>query len=169
MPPLLEVLPPKKSQDAAVPRRLVYLDQNVVSDIAKMRLGRRMQTDKLHDAMDRPYDAIQLAVRDRQDAICIESMFHRTESGGLVIMAKEDRKSDAYQLFREISRFVTYYSYTLQLSPCSELLEVQTALAVANKLGLAGPERRPYNWRAVLSRDPHTPHDVDGRVVEFGG
>lgn len=167
--PLLEVLPVKKSLDPAVPRRLVYLDQNIVSNIAKMRLGRRMATDALHEATERLYVAVQSAVRDRRDAICIESMFHRTESSGLVVMASEDRRSDAYKLFHEISEFITYYSYTTHLAPCFELLEVQAVMAVAHRLGLKDVNERDYNWRAALSRDPHSSHGRDGRVVEFGG
>ncbi len=57
----------------------------------------------------------------------------------------------------------------LHLSTCGELIAVQAILAVALQLGLEGTEHRPYNWRAALSRDPHTPHEIDGRVVEFGG
>lgn len=168
MAPILETLPPKKSQDPRVPRRLVYLDQNVVTNIAKVRLGRELP-EALRDASNDLYAAIKTSVLEKQSAICVESIFHRTESSGLVTWAREDRKSDAFKLFHEISQFITYYSYTLHLSTCGELQEVQTVVAVATKLGLVGPDRRPYNWRAALSRDPHSSHERDGRVVEFGG
>ena len=161
--PVVDVLPLKRSQDATIKRRLVYLDQMVVSNMAKAALEREMAPEQ-RASLDRLRNALKVAVREKQNARLLESHFHRDESSGIVI-GRPDEQS-ARVLFAEIARFVQYYSFGLQISPRTELMEMQTLWLAARQLNLKIPPRQ-YLYRNVLSRDPQEPNE-EGPVIRIG-
>jgi hypothetical protein len=163
MPPNLDVLPVKASQDAKVKRKLVYLDQMIVTNVAKAKLGRELPAE-LRKPTSRLRDALKVAVREKQNARLVESHFHRDESSGIV--NGRPRDPDARALFDEIASFVQYYSFGLQISYGIELIEVQAVSVVAQQLGFELPPRE-YRWRAVLSCDPQGANE-EARVFKIG-
>src|SRR5689334_21675398 len=99
MPPNLDVLTLKASQDQSVKRKVIYLDQMVVTNIAKAKRGRRLPAELLPPT-NRLRDALRVSVREKQNAVLAESHFHRDESSGIVTGRPQD--ADAKALFDEI-------------------------------------------------------------------
>lgn len=161
--PNLDVLPVKASQDTTVKRKVVYLDQMVMTNIAKANLGRRLP-DELLEPTKRLRDALKAAVREKQNAVLVESHFHRDESSGIVTGRPHD--AEARALFDEIARFITYYSFGLKISPGIELIQIQAVQIVAHEHGLNTLPRK-FRWRVVLSRDPQEPNEKN--AIRIGG
>src|SRR5262245_48463023 len=86
-----EVLAPKAPQRRKS-RDVVFLDQNVVCELAKHRLGR---PSAFGSGSERLLDALDAAVVKRQVAVCVESIYHRIESEPL------DGEPDNGALFEE--------------------------------------------------------------------
>lgn len=165
----LDVLPVKASQDTSVKRKVVYLDQMVITNLAKANLGRRLP-DELLGPTTRLRDALKAAVREKQNAVLVESHFHRDESSGIVTGRPHDPEARA--LFDEIARFMTYYSFGLKISSGIELIEIQAVEIVAHEHELDTLPRE-LRWRVVLSRDPQEPNEknaikISGDLVVIG-
>lgn len=159
--PLLNTLPPKAASSDRVRRRLVYLDQNILTHLAKIDLGRDLPDD-LKAATQELREAIRISVCERQDAICVESIFHREESSGLVIAPAP--RDGAKELFHQISQFLTYNSFGLSFSGRTDLLRTQTLTAIAQDLGIE--TRAPENlWRVAFSHDPQKSNEDAGVTV----
>lgn len=161
--PALDVLPAKGSQDARVKRKLVYLDQMILTNVAKAILRRELPSE-LREPTNRLRDALKVAVRERQNARLIESHFHRDESSGIV--NGRPRDPEARALFDEIASFVQYYSFGLQISYSTELIEVQAVRLVARRLGFESPPQE-YLWRIALSLDPQEVNEA-AHVFKMG-
>jgi hypothetical protein len=115
--------------------------------------------DRGEPPTNRLRDALKVAVREKQNARLVESHFHRDESSGIV--NGRPRDPEARALFDEIASFVQYYSFGLQISSGTELMQIQAVRVVARQLGLKPPPRK-YLWRVVLSRDPQEANE-EGR------
>jgi hypothetical protein len=162
--PNLDVLPVKASQDAKVKRKLVYLDQMIVTNVAKAKLGRELPAE-LREPTNRLREALKVTVREKQNARLVESHFHRDETSGIV--NGRPRDPEARALFDEIASFVQYYSFGLQITYGIELIEIQAVRVVARQLVLE-PSPRQYLWRIVLSRDPQERNEA-ARTFKIGG
>lgn len=141
-------------------RRLVYLDQNVLSELAKLRLGRPVD-ERRRGAIAGLDEALQAAVFERQDARCIESHFHRSESSGFF---KGGARDAAEQIFLKAWELVKTLSWGLEISSFEELLISQTLVTVAARTGLCAYERGKL-WRLAFRVDPNEPNEKRGVVV----
>jgi hypothetical protein len=135
----------------------------IVTNVAKAKLGRELPP-VLREPTNRLRDALKVAVREKQNARLVESHFHRDESSGIVNGRPRDPEAKA--LFDEIASFVQYYSFGLQISCGTELVEIQAVRVVAHQLGLR-PTPRKYLWRVVLSLDPQEANE-EARVFKIG-
>ena len=150
------ILPQKVSQGAQG-RRLVYLDQNVVSDLAKLRLG-RMPDGPRKLALTNLAEALRVAVQEKETARCVESFFHNWESSALV---GERGRPGSDHLFRAVWEFVLLHSWGLHFRMTGEIGQMQTLLAVA------ALNQQPYFeweglWRAAFGTDPMDSNEERG-------
>lgn len=154
---------PTKASPAGRGRRVVYLDQNVVSDLARLRLG-RMPNEKRTVALRVLLDALREATFEKQTTRCVESFFHLWESSGLVDENKSMPRADA--LFQDIWELLVTHSWGLQLLTTHEVTEFQTLVTVAAETGLHNYARK-YLWRGAFSDDPNERNEKKG--IRFEG
>lgn len=147
---------------AAARRRLTYLDQNVVSNLAKRRLGRAV--DPLYRDLD---DALTEAVQVAESVRCVESLFHRWESSDLLPEAQEDGP-----LFNAIGDLVQLLSWRLCLRARSQVVGFALqAEAAFRRDGFEYPAGQ--RWRGGFQSDPHETKEragvrVDGDLIMVG-
>ena len=151
-----EVLP-KKASIGGRGRSIVYLDQNVVSEIARLRLGRLKENERTAALRDLS-NALRKACLEDQKARCVESFFHQWESSGLV---EEPPQPRAEELFHEIWEFLTVHAWGLRFHTLHQVTEFQTLVSVAANTGLARYPNR-YLWRAAFESDPHESNERNG-------
>lgn len=140
---------PQKVTQGAQGRRLVYLDQNVVSDLAKRRLGRVPEGPR-KQALTSLAEALRVAVQEKETARCVESFFHNWESSALV---GERARQGSDELFRTVWEFVITHSWGLHFRMTGEVGQMQTLLAVA------ALNQHPHFewkglWRAAFAKNP---------------
>jgi hypothetical protein len=133
-------------------RAVVYLDQCVLSDLAKLETNRL--PDARRDVMKELAAALDHAVLDAQTAICIESSFHRQESSGLL-------RGSSRELFDAAWKFLALRSRGLRLRQHSEIIERQLIQRVALNLH-AKVLPAKYLWKTGLSRDPDESNSKTG-------
>jgi hypothetical protein len=144
-------------------RRIVYLDQNVVSDLAKLRLG-RIGDGECGAALREIADALQESVFRKQTARCVESFFHHWESSELV--AEKSAREGAVELFEAIWKLLVTHSWGLHLELRESITRFQTLVSVASRTGRLQYDPK-YLWRGAFSDDPHESNETAG--VEWGG
>lgn len=143
-------------EKAAASRRLVYLDQNIISNLAKRRLNRTV--GPVYHDLD---EALTEAVHIRENVRCVESLFHRWESSGLLPDGQEDGP-----LFNAIGDLVQLLSWRLCLRVRSEVVGFALqAEAALRRHGFEYPAGR--RWRGGFRSDPDESNDRAG--VRVGG
>jgi hypothetical protein len=120
-----------------MPKVIMYLDQNFVSNMAKARTGSLKDQGWLH-----LYEILSSLVRNQQKVVCPESLFHEIESNlsGALVQA--------------IQQVVNDLAWGLKLKPWQALLRWQVYQAMHKFLGKEEP---PPSWREVFSHDPEEP------------
>lgn len=154
---------PAKASATGIGRRVVYLDQNVLTELTKLRLG-RLREGARKPALTTLAASLRSAVFERQDARCIESFFHHWESSGLVL--GETTHAGAEELFREMWDFLATHSWGLKFHTPHHATEFQALVTVAASTG-----RRKYPrallWRGAFAKDPSESNEEGG--VRVGG
>jgi hypothetical protein len=150
----MQVLPAKPGV-AGPGRRIVYLDQMVVSDMAKVRLGRRMDVARA-SALKELSDALHVAVGEKETARCVESFFHRGESSALV--EGPNPREGARDLFDAIGEDMTILTWRLHLVTAEIAATTQTFVPVAASQGLPS---FPL-WKGGFLDDPQTSNAEKG-------
>lgn len=147
---------PTKASVSGRGRLVVYLDQNVVSELARLRLGRLRDGDRV-TALRGLLDALREAIFQKQRARCVESFFHHWESSALV--APERPRADA--LFKDIWELLVTHSWGLKLRALHEVQRFQTLVATAAESGMH-EYAREYLWRGAFSSNPHESNEKNG-------
>jgi hypothetical protein len=160
MPPF-RVLPVKASE-SGTGRRIVYLDQNVVSDLAKVRLGRMADGDR-KAALEELAAALRDAIFARQTARCVESFFHHWESSELV--GEKSKRAGSDELFEEIWKLLLTHSWGLHLTLREPITKFQTLISVAARTGRRRYAQN-YLWRGAFSDDLHESNEQAGVECE---
>jgi len=133
-----------------VPKLIIYLDQNFVSNMAKAKfLGDPGLASKLHDYAVL-YDRLKMLV-DGDRVICPESLFHSLETIDL-------------KLAKAAQSVVSNLSYGLSLRSPWEVARFQAYRAAREFLKL--PREEAPEWQDAFEDDPHEP--VDNRTVHLG-
>ena len=153
----LSVLPPKATA-TGTGRRVIYLDQNVLTELTKLRLG-RLNDGPRTDALRLLAESLREAVFKRQDSRCVESFFHQWESSGLVL--GETTHAAAEELFNEMWDFLATHSWGLKFHTPHHATEFQTLVAVGPSTG-----HRDYPpdllWRGAFASDPAESNEANG-------
>lgn len=159
----LAAILPTKATRSGRGRRIVYLDQNIVTELAKLRLG-RLRDGERTDALRELAGALRHACLERQDSRCVESFFHLWESSGLVEGAPGALAVE--ELFREIWQMLVVHAWGLQFHALFEITQFQTVVEVARRSGRT-PYPRRLLWRAAFGKEPHASNEKHG--VRVGG
>ena len=152
----LDVLP-EKATARREGRRLVYLDQSVLSNVARRRLGRDLGTVGA-DPLRALCSSLRAAIFDRQDARCVESFFHLDESSAL--LEGDAPRAGATDLFAEIGAFLKLHSWGLQLRGLHDTLERQSVISVV--LASGALYSREHLWSLAFTSDPQKTNEAAG-------
>lgn len=130
-----------------MPKVIIYLDQNFVSNMAKARAG-IIKDDKWLTL----YGTLESLVHEQERVICPVSIFHEIES------------SFRKELLPAIHDVVIRLAWGLKLIPWEEAFRFQVYRAMRRFLD---KEEEPPHWREAFRHDPHEP--LKKRAVEIGG
>ncbi len=120
-----------------MPKVILYLDQNFVSNMAKARAGIIKDDAWLH-----LYNLLDDLVHNKQRVICPESFLHESESS---------LSKDLSPLINEV---VIHLSWGLKLIPWQDALQNQVYRAMGRFLG---KKEDPPHWSQAFTHDPHEP------------
>lgn len=154
---------PTKASVSGHGRCVIYLDQNVVSELARLRLGRLDLNDRTV-ALQELLDVLRSAVFENQRARCVESFFHLWESSGLVEEGTPMPRAE--ELFHDIWEFLVTHSWGLQFHTLHEVTEFQTLVTVAAETGLFQYASNSL-WRGAFDCDPQQKNERKG--IRLGG
>lgn len=156
-----EILPTKASGPWRR-RRLVYLDQNVLSALARYRISpqRKSLQTNAYAELD---CALRVSVLERGDARCVESMFHYEESRGL-LMGRDPDASE--RLFDALCSCLKIYSWGLRFNGQSEIACSQ-ALAMVVATSALEPYPSEFLLRLAFTSDPNISNNEEG--IEVAG
>jgi hypothetical protein len=149
---------PTKASVSGRGRRVVYLDQNVVSELARLRLGRARDGERT-TALRALLDALREATFEKQNARCVESFFRHWESSGLV--GPGTALPQAEELFHNIWELLVTHSWGLKFHGPHQVGRFQTLVTVAAKTGLR-EYACEYLWRGAFNSDPHERNEKNG-------
>ena len=128
-------------------KKVVYLDQNWLSEMAKAHLDGDVRVDKTY--FTELFQAIQRAIAEDK-IVCPTSPLHESESN-LSPRLNVDLRSMDYAISRGIS-----------FSPSAEICDKQLLEAASNFVGVQLPTA-PW-WRTPFNRDPDLPDSTFARA-----
>lgn len=149
-----QVLAPKAPLRAKS-RHVVFLDQNVICELAKHRLGR---TSSFGEGAARLLGALTSAVVERQVAVCVEMIYHRIESEPL------DGGPDHGALFEEAWALLGGFTQNLSFEDRRQLLGYEVFSAISAARGVPWPEEARNNRTFSDNPDKRWRHDFFLRV-----
>lgn len=160
--PLSDRVTPRRS---ASDRAIVYLDQCVLSDIAKQQRGGSAGPRK--EAIAHFVRVLDRAVLTAETAICLETYLHRVETSALLVEpAPKRRRRSAQDLRQRIATFLDVRTRRLRTLPGDTMLQFQANQRVAMETdALVLPSS--LLWKTGLSRDPNVPNAKTG--LQIGG
>ena len=124
-------------------RHVVFLDQNVICELAKHRLGR---PSSFSAGAKRLLDSLDAAVVKRQVAVCVESIYHRIESEPL------DGGPDNGALFEEAWGLLGGFTRNLSFEDRRQILGYEVFAAISAARGVPWPEDARNN--RTFDEDP---------------
>ncbi len=130
-----------------MPKVIIYLDQNFVSNMANAKSGTLRDDRWLH-----LYELLDDLVHNKQKVICPESFFHQIES------------SQSKELVSNINDVVCQLSWGLRLIRWEVAFRYQVRRAMCMILGKKEP---PRSWIQAFSHDPNEP--TSNRSLSFMG
>jgi hypothetical protein len=137
-----QVLAPKASRRPRS-RHVIFLDQNVICELARHRLGR---PSSFGTGAARLLDALDAAVVERQVAVCVESIYHRIESEPL------DGGPDNGELFEKAWALLGRFTRNLSFEDRWQVLGYEVYAAISATRGVPRPEDARNN--RTFDEDP---------------
>jgi hypothetical protein len=146
-------MPPRILPGKGSGKLVLYIDQCVVSELVRCQLS----PDETRSVHRRFLSALDEAVLIRKRAICVESIYHRIESGSI----RPGRLTP-----ENLWEFLYRRSRGLSLESCEDIFRSHVLQLIADRGGYGLPDR--YLWKLGFNHDPNTKDDrtvLDGRFL----